>query len=132
MSSSGPSIKDVGILFKYFDTPLHHVGTFLLLSTRKLQGNFDPSPPSSLQIANLFYERPLSYWRHLTFFKFAGANMLLDYAPTNAFCKVIHTKYYEHLKKGAHQSHLGRQKNGLVYGRLARSSETEILNKIGI
>jgi hypothetical protein len=24
--------------------------------------------------------------------------------------KVIHSKYYKHLKKGAHQSHLGRQK----------------------
>ena len=24
--------------------------------------------------------------------------------------KVIHPKYYKHLKKGAHQSHLGRQK----------------------
>ena len=27
-------------------------------------------------------------------------------------CKVIHPKYYKHLKKGAHQSHLGRQKMG--------------------
>ena len=26
--------------------------------------------------------------------------------------KVIHPKYYKHLKKGAHQSHLGRQKMG--------------------
>ena len=24
--------------------------------------------------------------------------------------KVIHPKYYKHFKKGAHQSHLGRQK----------------------
>ena len=24
--------------------------------------------------------------------------------------KIIHPKYYKHLKKGAHQSHLGRQK----------------------
>ena len=41
--------------------------------------------------------------------------------------------YYKHLKKGAHQSHFDRQKNGLVSGRLAcTSSETEILNKIGI
>ena len=47
--------------------------------------------------------------------------------------KVTHPKYYEHLKKGAHQSHLGRQKNGLVLGRLAcKSRKTEILNKIGI
>jgi hypothetical protein len=26
--------------------------------------------------------------------------------------KVIHPKYYKHLKKGVHQSHLGRQKMG--------------------
>ena len=26
--------------------------------------------------------------------------------------KVIHPKYYKHLKKGVHQSHLGRQKIG--------------------
>ena len=31
--------------------------------------------------------------------------------------KVIHLKYYKHLKKGAHRSHLGRHKNGLVSGR---------------
>jgi hypothetical protein len=29
-----------------------------------------------------------------------------------AFAKVIHPKYYEHLKKGAHQSRLGKQKMG--------------------
>ena len=28
------------------------------------------------------------------------------------YTKVIHPKYYKHLKKGAHQSHLGRQKMG--------------------
>ena len=28
------------------------------------------------------------------------------------YFKVIHPKYYKHLKKGAHQSHLGRQKMG--------------------
>ena len=28
------------------------------------------------------------------------------------FTKVIHPKYYKHLKKGAHQRHLGRQKMG--------------------
>ena len=26
--------------------------------------------------------------------------------------KVIHPKYYKHLKKGVHQNHLGRQKMG--------------------
>ena len=30
----------------------------------------------------------------------------------NAAGKLIHPKYYKHLKKGAHQSHLGRQKMG--------------------
>ena len=46
--------------------------------------------------------------------------------------KVIHPKYYKHLKKGAHQSHLGRQKNGLVSGRLAcKSSKTEIHQLLG-
>ena len=46
--------------------------------------------------------------------------------------KVIHPKHYKNSKKGAHQSHLG-SKNGLVSGRLAcTSSETEILNKIGM
>ena len=30
--------------------------------------------------------------------------------PTGAPGKVIHPKYYIHLKKGAHQSHLGKQK----------------------
>ena len=30
----------------------------------------------------------------------------------HASFKVIHPKYYKHLKKGAHQSHLGRQKMG--------------------
>ena len=48
------------------------------------------------------------------------------------YIKVIYPKYYKHMKKGAHQSHLGR-KNGLVSGRLAStSSKTEMLNKIGI
>ena len=32
--------------------------------------------------------------------------------------KVLHPKYYKHLKKGAHHRHLGRQKMG-VSGRLA-------------
>ena len=46
--------------------------------------------------------------------------------------KVIRPKYYKHLKKGAHQSHLDR-KNELVSDRLdCASSKTEILNKIGI
>ena len=45
--------------------------------------------------------------------------------------EVIHHKYYKYLKKVAHQSHLGRQKIGLVSGRLAcTSNKTEILNKI--
>ena len=35
-------------------------------------------------------------------------------------------KYYKHLKKGAHQSQLGRHKMGCT------SSKTEILKKIGI
>jgi hypothetical protein len=52
---------------------------------------------------------------------------------TKVASKVIHPKYYKHLKKGAHQSHLGIKKNGLVSGRLAcTSSKTEILNKVGI
>ena len=33
--------------------------------------------------------------------------VLKDFLATG---KVIHPKYYKHLKKGAHQSHLGRQK----------------------
>ena len=46
------------------------------------------------------------------------------------YFKVIHPKYYKHLKKGAHQR---QTKNGLVSGRLAcTSSKTEMLNKIGI
>ena len=45
----------------------------------------------------------------------------------------IHPKYYKHLKKGAHQSHLGEEKNELVFGRLScTSSKTEMLNNIGI
>ena len=44
--------------------------------------------------------------------------------------KVVHPKYYKHLKKGAHQNHLefGQTKNGLISGRLActTSSKTEI------
>ena len=31
---------------------------------------------------------------------------------TLGISKVIHPKYYKHLKKGAHQSHLGIQKMG--------------------
>ena len=47
--------------------------------------------------------------------------------------KVIHPKYYKHLKKGAHQSHLGQTENGLVSGRLAcTSSKAKISNKIGM
>ena len=53
--------------------------------------------------------------------------------PSPVSHKVIHPKYYKYLKKGAHQSHLGRQKNEMVSGRFAcTSSKTEILNKIGI
>ena len=45
---------------------------------------------------------------------------------------IIHPRYYKHLKKGAHQIHLGRQK-WAGCGRLAcTSSKTKILNKIGI
>ena len=45
-------------------------------------------------------------------------------------CIMSSLKYYKHLKKGNHQSYLGRQKNGLVSGRLAcTSSKTEVLNK---
>jgi hypothetical protein len=32
--------------------------------------------------------------------------------PVYTVGKVIHPKYYKHFKKGAHQSHLGRQKMG--------------------
>ena len=48
--------------------------------------------------------------------------------------KVIHPKYYKHLKKGARSPKpFGQTKNGLASGRLAfTSSKTEILNKIGI
>ena len=31
---------------------------------------------------------------------------------SNVYLKVIHPKYYKHLKKDAHQSHLGKQKMG--------------------
>jgi len=41
--------------------------------------------------------------------------------------EVIHLKYYKHLKKGAHQSHLGSQWAGFW-----QTSQTEISNKIGI
>ena len=45
----------------------------------------------------------------------------------NLLFKVIHPKYYKHLKKCTHQRH------GLDSGNLAcTSSKTEILNKIGI
>ena len=39
---------------------------------------------------------------------------VLDFIETGAGMKikVIHPKYYKHLKKGAHQNHLGRQKMG--------------------
>ena len=48
--------------------------------------------------------------------------------PVDMIGKVIHPKYYKHLKKGAHQSHLHKPKNGLVSGRLAcTSSKSEIL-----
>ena len=40
---------------------------------------------------------------------------------------IIPCTYYKHLKKGAHQSLLGRKKNAMVSGRLAStSSKTEI------
>ena len=48
------------------------------------------------------------------------------------YFKVIHPKYYKHLKKGAYQSHLGRQKIGWFLAALTcTSSKTDnILNKI--
>jgi hypothetical protein len=58
-----------------------------------------------------------------------GLNQLIFYCSS----KVIHPKYYKHLKKGAPQMPFGQTKNGLVSGRLAcTSGKTEILNKIGI
>ena len=43
--------------------------------------------------------------------------------------KVIHPKYYKHLKKGAHQSHLGRQKiNCVCHGRQSVFRVLEIYN----
>ena len=45
----------------------------------------------------------------------------------------IHPKFYKHLKKGAHQSHMGRLKKGVVSGGLVcTSSKIETLKKIGI
>ena len=45
---------------------------------------------------------------------FAQENFALEVIISSltrqVFFKVIHPKYYKHLKKGAHQSHLGRQK----------------------
>ena len=46
------------------------------------------------------------------------------------FFKVIHPKYYKHLKKGAHQNHLGSQEMGWFLA--GTSSKTKILNKKGI
>ena len=52
--------------------------------------------------------------------------------------KIVHTKYYKHFKKSAHQSHLGRQKMGwfLADQPYCTSSKTEIrteiLNRKGI
>ena len=42
--SLGPSIKDVSIFFQFCDTPLPHVGVFLLLSVGKI-GQFCIPPP---------------------------------------------------------------------------------------
>ena len=47
--------------------------------------------------------------------------------------KVIHPKYYKHLKNSCSAQPFGQTKNGLVSGRLAcTSGTTEMLNKIGI
>jgi hypothetical protein len=41
-----------------------------------------------------------------------GQILLVFYGQkgSSSFTKVIHTKYYKHLKEGAHQSHFGRKK----------------------
>ena len=36
----------------------------------------------------------------------------IGYTTTLGITKVIHPKYYKHLKTGTHQSHLGKQKMG--------------------
>ena len=45
--------------------------------------------------------------------------------------KDMHPKYYKHLKKGAHQSHLGRQKWAGFRHISLYTNKTEILNEIG-
>ena len=45
--------------------------------------------------------------------------------------KVIYPKYYKYLKKGAHQSHLGRQKWAGFRHISLYTNKTEILNVIG-
>ena len=44
----GPSIKDVGTFFRFFDNPLHHVNSFLLLSIGKFQWKMTPIPYPTL------------------------------------------------------------------------------------
>jgi hypothetical protein len=44
--------------------------------------------------------------------------------------KVIHPKYYKHLKEAAQQNHFGQIKNGLVSG--SKLSKPEILNNVVI
>ena len=39
----GPSIKDVGMFFRYFDTPLQHVGSFFTSIRWQFLMKFDPS-----------------------------------------------------------------------------------------
>ncbi len=53
-----------------------------------------------------------------------------DLSNNNHQVKVIHPKYYKHLKRRCSSKPFGQTKNGLVSGRLAcTSSKTEILNK---
>ena len=88
-------------------TPCRHFLTTFI--HQQITREFWPLPLSKLPTSFMNGPSAFDVIRHFSNLP-AQISMLLDYAPTNAFCKVIHPKYYEHLKKGAHQSHLGRKK----------------------
>ena len=94
------------------------------------KGTFDFFSWSYLQVSSFYLPTKVN------FFGLQGLGHNVTYIVGKMLSisssSIIHPRYYKHLKKGAHQIHLGRQK-WAGCGRLAcTSSKTGILNKIGI
>ena len=95
---------------------MYYIGDYVLANTWSLKKY--RSIIYLLTMWNTFYiyfKKYFSQLCHITLYPPFSKNVsaiLSDHISFDGENKVIHPKYYKHLKKDAHQSHLGRQKMG--------------------